>query len=1503
VTGDLSPLKYSLKAAESVPNSPAPKFEDDADQSPAWLSQHVFTPMLNGTGLVGIANNFKDKPVRLEAPKPTNNFEWAVENLSSVAGAVVPYFIVGELMHGAGRGLARDLEITGKLGKVMASEGVAQVAGAGFYDAMKRPDAEKGETRTGQGAGTVTGFTMYSIGNSLLAPVSKLAPNPVLRIALNASSKLLVGGLGGEASYEVSNRVSNALGMHNELTMEGRVSAITQGAFLNTAIPSLHYGYGWIRQNVGATVPVGDHFRNVTDQQARALIKKEFLTDVQIVPDSVGQSSVDIGANKLLLRRGDDTPAQLQELQHISLAREFEPQYQKIAELAKDDPATAQDQFMALRAQIEIQARQFETALRARMNNMNSSPEAAHAPSASDIANERAGNGRTYKSNWAAEWASLLVNPQFRPQFEFHGENQPPPPAELPVTTAPVRASEKQPAPAPAVPEQPLTASEKVGSPEAVLSLALEQAPTVAVVKAPEQMVAKETPAVASASDQVAAKETPAVPSASDQVAAKETPAVVSASDQVAAKETPAVASASDQVAAKETPAVASASNQVAAKETPAVAPSPDTVATKATTDQGNTKPLEDLKAPEIRKWTAEELARGDLGPFGATVTDKGVNFALPSDSATKIELLLWDKSTDKVPSQVLPMFRTERLPLLHEGGVFHRFVEGAKEGTLYTYRVYGEWNPTAGSRINHNSEIADPFAKAVVGDVDTGKALAYDTSNISDPDRHLRPNPNSNVGEMSKGIAVKNDFPWGNDKPLNIPIADTIMYEVHLRGFSARQKELGQMAGKFSGLKANIPRLKELGVTAVELMPIFKFNKGDWPHTDPVTGKPLFDSWGYNPLFLFAPETRFAADGPLGEQVNEFKDMVREFHKNGIEVILDVVYNHSGEGNQYGPTINLKGLDNRAYYLHNPDALQNYIDNTGVGNTVSANHPLTQELILNSLRYWAQEMHVDGFRFDLATIFKYRENGQEQDHTPIMRAIEKDPILSQRKIVAEPWGPKQYYVGRFSPVLWGEWNDHFRDTVRDFWIGTYNRAGAMGDVIVGSPGTYKPSRGTYPVNAITFHDGFTLEDWLSFNQKHNEMNGEGNRDGSDNNRSWNHGFEGSLKVNLTGNLRDALAPLAPIMEIDRASVWWAPKEGGELNKVVSYDRVRMPETQTKPASPAPAPAPEQVPATAAPVSKPEQAPGTAAPESKSDQLPISETTAKATEPLVPPAKLTEIKEPKNEGNAFVVPMRKDPNGIIEGYLLVEHNKPLPADATDTILGVAKEGSFTLSKANAIKNVGNRDEIQALRDKQAKNMMTTVMVSRGMPQILYGDEVGRSADGNNNAWCVERLNELDPELATMNADRLRFTSEIIRLRQEHRIGRAEDGDFKWHGVEPDKPDWGGGARTIAREINATAKGGSRLYHAFNAHTDPVQFKLPAGKWRRLVDTSLTNGEDIVRPDDSVPFQEGLSYVVQPRSAVIFQADDKPLNVVPPQWKQLELDFDEKPDQKKVEGTK
>jgi len=511
-------------------------------------------------------------------------------------------------------------------------------------------------------------------------------------------------------------------------------------------------------------------------------------------------------------------------------------------------------------------------------------------------------------------------------------------------------------------------------------------------------------------------------------------------------------------------------------------------------------------------------LLPGRPYPLGATSSSKGTNFAIFSEGADRVDLCLFDadgKQTDCV---------TLRERTAH---VWHGMLCGIKPGQLYGYRVHGSWEPEKGRRFNSAKLLIDPYTKAIAGKVDwKAPIFGHDAASGND----LKIDTQDSAAGVPKSVVIESKFDWEGDCRPDLPLADSVVYEVHVRGFSMLNPEIPEnLRGTYAGLshEVSINYFKKLGITVVELLPIHHFI--DEGH---LVAKGLTDYWGYNTLGFFAPMSRYSSTGDLGGQVNEFKQMVKAFHRAGIEVILDVVYNHTCEGNQLGPTLSWRGLCNSTYYrlMDNP---RYYMDYTGTGNTLNVRDPQVLKMIMDSLRYWVTEMHVDGFRFDLAATLA-RELHDVSKLSPFFDTIHQDPTLADVKLIAEPWdvGEGGYQVGQF-PVLWAEWNGKYRDTVRRFWRGDPSQLSDFAYRLTGSSDLYQ-SDGRKPyasINFVTAHDGFTLCDLVSYNQKHNEANQDNNKDGTDNNDSWNMGVEGptddpAINVLRERQMRNFLATL-----------------------------------------------------------------------------------------------------------------------------------------------------------------------------------------------------------------------------------------------------------------------------------------------------------------------------------------------------------------------------------------
>ncbi|ALP54847.1 glycogen debranching protein [Candidatus Tenderia electrophaga] len=668
---------------------------------------------------------------------------------------------------------------------------------------------------------------------------------------------------------------------------------------------------------------------------------------------------------------------------------------------------------------------------------------------------------------------------------------------------------------------------------------------------------------------------------------------------------------------------------------------------------------------------------------MGARLVDEGVNFALFSRHAAAVSLLLYDGLDAPGPGN-----RIDLDPANHrDGDIWHIWVADVRPGTAYAYRVDGRYDVTAGLRFNPRRVVIDPYASALTGvsDWDFAKARGYDASAQQD-DVHLA--YDDNEGYTARGLVVDNGFDWQGDRPLKHPWPQTIIYETHVRGFTADPSSGVQHPGTYRGLIEKIPYLRGLGVTAVELLPVHEFNEHELVRVNPLTGKRLHNYWGYSTVGFFAPKEGYASQ--TGAQVSEFKEMVRALHAAGIEVILDVVFNHTAEGNELGPTLSFRGIDNPIYYLLEDDP-RYYKNYTGCGNTLNCNHPVVRDFVLDCLRYWAIEMHVDGFRFDLASVLGRDEHGNMISNPPLLERIAEDPILRDVKLIAEAWDAAgAWQVGRFASRRWSEWNCHFRDEVRRFWRGDTGMRGGLASRLCGSADLYQ-SGGKQPLNSInliTCHDGFTLNDLVSYERKHNEANGENNRDGTDANWNANYGVEG---------------------ETD------------------------------------------------------------------------------------------------------------DP------------------------------------------------QIEALRLRQLKNLIATLMLSRGVPMLLGGDEFRRSQSGNNNAYCQDNeLSWVDWRLVERNSELLRFTREMIGLRQRHSVLCAESfyesKEITWFEPEGRYPDWHSDARTLGCSIHGMRATDGELCLLFNAEPHAVEFRLPDGQsgraWRVTVNTGESAPHDVRNRD--CPLLDGQS---------------------------------------------
>jgi isoamylase len=485
----------------------------------------------------------------------------------------------------------------------------------------------------------------------------------------------------------------------------------------------------------------------------------------------------------------------------------------------------------------------------------------------------------------------------------------------------------------------------------------------------------------------------------------------------------------------------------------------------------------------------AEQSKEGQSSPLGATVSADGTNFSVYSKNAKRIELLLFDCVDDFRPERAISINPATNRTYHY----WHVFVPGVKAGQIYGYRVDGKFDPSSGMRFDCSKVLLDPYGRGVVVPKPYSREAAQKEGDNA-------------ATAMKSVVADPHGYDWEGDTRLKRPSSQTIIYEMHVRGFTCHPSSViaEKKRGTFAGLIEKIPYLKELGVTAVELMPVFQFDAQDAPSE-------RVNYWGYAPVSFFAPHQAYSSrQEPLGP-LDEFRDMVKALHRASIEVILDVVFNHTAEGDHDGPTLSFRGFDNLTYYILEQDRSR-YANYSGTGNTLNANHPIVRRMILDSLRYWVKEMHVDGFRFDLAAILERDESGQLMPNPPVLWDIESDPELAGTKLIAEAWDAAGLYkVGSFIGDSWKEWNGRFRDDVRSFFRGEEHSVRHFADRLLGSPAIYghKEREAEQSVNFVTCHDGFALNDLVSYNSRHNEANGENNRDGTNDNRSWNCGFEG----------------------------------------------------------------------------------------------------------------------------------------------------------------------------------------------------------------------------------------------------------------------------------------------------------------------------------------------------------------------------------------------------------
>ncbi len=669
--------------------------------------------------------------------------------------------------------------------------------------------------------------------------------------------------------------------------------------------------------------------------------------------------------------------------------------------------------------------------------------------------------------------------------------------------------------------------------------------------------------------------------------------------------------------------------------------------------------------------------------PLGAHVEPGGVNFSVYSKSAERVDLLLYDHVDHSEPSRVVALDRATHRTKYY----WHVYVPRLRVGQIYAFHVHGPFDPDRGKRFDGSKVLVDPYGRAVTVPSDYRRVAGAE--------------PGANDAHAMKSVVADMDaYDWEGDAPLRRPFAQTVIYELHVAGFT-KHPSSGvdeKLRGSYLGLIEKIPYLTELGVTAVELLPVFQFDVQKAPPG-------LVNYWGYAPVSFFAVHAAYGSTKEPLRALDEFRDMVKALHRAGIEVILDVVYGQTAEGGADGPAMSWRGFENEAYYMLS-DGGRDYADYSGTGNTLNASHSVVRRMILDSLRYWVEVMHVDGFRFDLASILTRDQTGKPIPRPPLLWDIESNPVLAGTKLIAEAWDAAGLYqVGSFGGDFWKEWNGQFRDDVRSFVRGDEGLAPRIADRLLGSPDLYgeKPHEPARSINFVTAHDGFTLNDLVSYSRKHNEENGEDNRDGSNDSRSSNYGHEG------------------------------------------------------------------------------------------------------------------------------------------------------PTD--DPV-------------------------IEALRNRQVKNLMAINLLSLGAPMFVMGDEVRRTQRGNNNAYCQDSdISWFDWRLVDVHADVFRFTQELIKLRWVRESVRfatqltleelRELVNVSFHGVRRGQPDLGPHSRSLA--LTATSLSGDlHMYYAINAWTEPLEFELPAVPdtlgWRRVIDTSLPSPDDICQPWTAPPVG-GPTYTVQAQSVV------------------------------------
>lgn len=695
--------------------------------------------------------------------------------------------------------------------------------------------------------------------------------------------------------------------------------------------------------------------------------------------------------------------------------------------------------------------------------------------------------------------------------------------------------------------------------------------------------------------------------------------------------------------------------------------------------------------------------------PLGATPTGSVVNFSIFTRNGKNVILDIYEDEDDDTPC-----FSYEFDPEINRtGDLWHVALKGLPENALYLYRVGGEFNPEKGFRFNQNESLIDPYAKALTNHsifLQKRKEGIPSGLSVEELDENIKPG-------MPKCVVIDDEFDWQGDRPLNYPLRFSVLYETHVKGFTASKDSNVRHPGTYKGIIEKIPYLKTLGITSLELLPIHEFDENENIQVNPKNGKRLKNYWGYSTINFFSPKASYSSSKEKGAAVREFKEMVRELHKAGIEVILDVVFNHTAEGNEKGLTLSFRGLDNSIYYMLEENNKAYYKNYSGCGNTFNCNHPIVRSLIIDCLRYWVTEMHIDGFRFDLGSILGRDQSGRLMENPPMLERIAEDPVLRNTKIIAEAWDAGgAYQVGWFPGGRWAEWNDRYRDDMRKFWRGDGFMARHFATRLTGSSDLYlrdgrKPF---HSINFLTSHDGFTLNDLVSYNGKHNEENGEHNRDGNNNNNSFNYGFEGP----------------------------------------------------------------------------------------------------------------------------------------------------------------------TVNSA-----------IEKIRVQQIKNFILTLLISQGAPMLLGGDEIRRTQNGNNNAYCQD--NEISwykwSDLEK-NKDIFEFTRKVIKFRLSHpafmrpEFFSGRDGqynaipDITWFNEQGLPPDWSRGENYIALRLDGSKadviadRDDNDFFIMFNASPCDITFHVCSAprnkKWYRAVDTSYPSPVDILESGKEEYLKNQNVYVVPSKSVAV-----------------------------------